>query len=618
MSRTNKESTAGRAGRTTDITFIAAAAGMALFAILACVVLAVLNYYYLRKVEDLSLFMSGAYWFRQCMGEPGGLLTWCSTFLTQLFYHPWLGTAVMTVLLLGLWWLLYRVFSLPRRFFCLAGIPSAMLLLGVVTPGYLIYTLKTPGYAFMGILGVAAAAGLFGLYKDFSRPTWRCAVLLCVAAAYQLLGFYALLAGALCLLHELSGRRVWWLMALAAAVVGLVPQLYFYCVESHLMLSRAYIEGLPQYDVDGITLYLPYIVTFVLLGIGAVACGRIGGRSASGSPVSSTRPTIISALLLAAAFAAVVFGRYSDGNFGTNLKMDAAIADGDYAGAVAAARALDDEPTRVTCLYTHLALYRLGQAGDSLFTFPISDAPYASPKPEMALRFTCSHGLNYHFGRINDCYRWCMEDMVEYGPRVEYIKYMVKCALLNGEPALARRYLRMLSRTMFHKEWAEKYLGYIDNPKAMEADPEFAAIRPLMAFGNFIGGDSGLIESFLSTCTASLVGGPPPLVELSMQFNMMRKDIAKFWPRFILYARTHDRLPRHYQEAAILFSTLEKQVDWRQFKIEPAVQRQFDSFMKLAAKNARYSEDTNREIFRPAFGDTYWFYYFFTNGLKTQ
>ena len=107
------------------------------------------------------------------------------------------------------------------------------------------------------------------------------------------------------------------------------------------------------------------------------------------------------------------------------------------------------------------------------------------------------------------------------------------------------------------------------------------------------------------------------MVELSLQFNMIRKNIPDFWPRFMLYARTHDRLPRHYQEAAILFSTLEGKVDWHQFNIDNDVSASFAKFMNLANQNSRLSEDANREIFRPMFGDTYWFYYFFTKGLKT-
>ena len=39
--------------------------------------------------------------------------------------------------------------------------------------------------------------------------------------------------------------------------------------------------------------------------------------------------------------------------------------------------------------------------------------------------------------------------------------------------------------------------------------------------------------------------------------------------------------------------------------------------MTMARQNSNYSEEYNREAFRKDFSDTYWFYYFFINDLKT-
>lgn len=86
----------------------------------------------------------------------------------------------------------------------------------------------------------------------------------------------------------------------------------------------------------------------------------------------------------------------------------------------------------------------------------------------------------------------------------------------------------------------------------------------------------------------------------------------------MLYARHHERLPRHYQEAAVLFSELEHKVDWRQFNIDQVTANRFARFMDMAQRYARYSNEANRETFAPEFGDTYWYYYFFVNDLKTK
>lgn len=595
------------------VSLIAGMSSMVVFAVLACIVLLVCNYNYLQKIEDLSIFMSGSEWFSECMRRPAGLLTWFATFLTQFLYYPWLGATVLIVLLLMLWWLIYRSFALPRTLFPLAGVVPALLLLTVLTPGYLIFLMKTPGFVFSGVLGVALAVAVYGLYRRLTGRFYRALVLVAVVLAYPLFGFYSLLAAGLCLLHELVADRCLWLMALAVVLAAAVPQLYFYFGDAHVMQSRIYIAGLPRYGAESSALWWPWIACFCLLALQA-----LGGRALGNLGKKGLGALAAGCLLPAAAMVALVLCSYRDANFNVYLKMDRAVQDGDYAAALAAARSLKEEPTRVTGLYTHLALQRMNLAGDSLFTFPFAAAEYASPRPDMALLTTCSRSINFGFGRINDCYRWCMEDMVEYGPRVDYLKYMSKCALLNGEYDLARRYLRKLSRTMFHKDWAERYMAYADNPESMDSDPELSKMRPLMAHGNYIGGDGALVESYLSASLAGMAGGPPELLELSLQFNLIRKSIQDFWPRFLPYARSHERLPVHYQEAALLFSTLEGKIDWRNFKIDPAVATRFETFMKMAKANGHNSKDTNRELFRPYFGDTYWYYYFFTTGLKTK
>jgi len=45
----------------------------------------------------------------------------------------------------------------------------------------------------------------------------------------------------------------------------------------------------------------------------------------------------------------------------------------------------------------------------------------------------------YHYGKINYCYRWCMEDMMMNGMKIDNLKYFVKSCLLNGEIALAKK-----------------------------------------------------------------------------------------------------------------------------------------------------------------------------------
>lgn len=95
-------------------------------------------------------------------------------------------------------------------------------------------------------------------------------------------------------------------------------------------------------------------------------------------------------------------------------------------------------------------------------------------------------------------------------------------------------------------------------------------------------------------------------------------------------------LPRHYQEAAFLYSMLEPtrpSVLWPGYTNEQALQQMvakkvFDdsvvnsyrSFMNFNGQPhiAPLSETEKRKEFQPAFGNTFYYFYFLVRGQKTN
>jgi hypothetical protein len=168
---------------------------------------------------------------------------------------------------------------------------------------------------------------------------------------------------------------------------------------------------------------------------------------------------------------------FHDESFKTEIKVNAAMENNDWPKVITLTREMNDQPTRNIVLNYQMALFMQGQPADKNFSLSNTKRPNCIRPVQPVLIQMSGRPLLYRTGRINDCYRWCMEDMVEYGMKTEYLKYMVKCAILNGEYALAQKYNSIISKTLFHKDWARKYQAYIDNPKLAEDDPEMKAIR---------------------------------------------------------------------------------------------------------------------------------------------
>lgn len=599
--------------------------GPALWAAYFCfayLLLAVGHADYLRQWEGMSLFLPTGMYFSQCMQLPGGLLEWAGTYLVQYFYHPWLGAGIYAVLSTLLVWLVFKALRLPRAWAPAAVVPSAMLLLAFLQQGYLVFSLRGPGMPFSNLLGaIVAACSQWGC-RNIANAYLRLALMLALAvAAYPLLGFYALLAAGLCTLAEVGrvpsqkGMARWvsvGVVVLVAVAIAAWPQVWHRYARTIVMPGNVYTSGLPILQEGEFKLIVPYIVAYGLMALAALL--PLGAERLKRQSRLALIPAIV---VYGAALTAVEVCKYDDKNFDMTVALSLALMDGDWAAAQAVADDNQDfEPTRLNVLFTDIALMRQGIAADRMFSYVTGSAPYVSLRTT-TMRDGGAVLLSYHFGRINNAYRWAMEYHVEYGAKVNMLKMMAKSAILMREYDLARKYLRTLAQTKYHKAWAEKYLEYCDQPELVDLDPEMAQIKQLMMFRDHIGGDGGKIESYLLPMLSAMAGGTMEMLDLSLQCNLMQKQLDGFmvrlqggWPR-------GRRLPKHYQEAALLWSYLNHKSLPADLRIDPDVAKRYNFFNEQASRAVQAGQGQNAELFRPTFGDTYWFYFFFVTDMKT-
>ncbi|MDD4637702.1 MAG: DUF6057 family protein [Bacteroidales bacterium] len=592
-----------------------------LFVFVAYYLTGIHNVNYLIKIEELSLFLPTNLYLSDCMKSAGGLLVYCGTFLTQFFYHPWQGSTIFVTLLLLLSYLAVKAFRIPGKYSALALIPSAMLLLSLTEVGYLIYILKSPGYFYSNLLGVIVTLCSFWGYRIIH--SWKCRTLfiaLFIFATYLLFGFYTLFATLLCVVYEITSyfsdknSRHFYPLMTAILFAIFIPYFYYVFLSTRMLFTYIYIAGLPKFYFNDseLTLWIPFVLLFLCIILFTFFLFK--RPKTNKADLSFVSVSFLYLLSLAGTY----YYSFEDENFRASLDMDLAIFRNDWNRVLEDSKGLKGEPTRLIVMNTNLALHKSGIAADKMFSFKNASVPYDIPRLAQVLRNAGAKALYFQYGKINYCYRWCMEDKVEYGLKVEYLKYMVKCALMNREFPLAQKYNSTLMKTLFHKKWALKYQKYIDNPSLIEKDPEFKAIIPLMAYDDILDGDAGLIEVYLVNNFAYMQGGPPELVDLSIQNNLILKDINRFWPRFFLYARTHDHIPVHYQEAAVLYSYLEKKVDINNVKIDPQIYTRFSELLKMSETYAGKSNEFTSTALKNNYGDTFWYYYFFIKDLKTN
>lgn len=567
---------------------------------------------YLRKVESLSLFLPTEMFFDRCMSAPAGLLSWASLWLTQAFYYPWLGALVYAALLTAMAFAIKGAFGLSKGAFGLAIVPPAMALLALLNLGYVIFSLKTPGYAFLFPLGLLTATLMFWGVKAIKIWWIRLvAVLVAIIAGYWLAGFYGLLAGGLCLLSEIKFCRKELIghiaiIVVAIAAIIIVPKAWFNFVGGDLMLERTYLYGLPRFSPEEGALKALYWIAFACLVVFAVF---------EKSKWLGAKP-LVSLSVCVLALGSVFAFRNTDPNFRLTLTLDRALQDGDWQGALDRAKAFKGEPTRLNTALSDVAAIHLGVAGDELFTLPYGSADYQTARALRVMHEAGALPISYHLGLVNYAYRWAMESKVEYGANVEQLKYFAKCALLNGEYPLARKYLRILAMTAHHKAWAEKYMAYANDPSLIDADPELSSIKRIMRSDDQFIHDNHTFESYVWRQLASLQGSSPELQNLSIMAALISNDIDLAVSKMGDYYVLVGKLPRHMQEAVIMWSYGNDNNFADSFGIEPSVKQRFAQFLQVYNMYGDNPPEQQLQIIKDSFGDTFWFYFFYAPNMK--
>lgn len=612
------------------------------FAGLWCV-LSVYEQALLFRINELSSFIFDDLYFKDMMRLPAGMLHYVSAFLVQFFYYPALGAAIYVLLLYAVYRLVIKVFALKGSCRLLALLPVAALLASNTQLGYWIFYLKVPGYYYMALLATLLFLSAMLLYKCLNEPLRMLFAVLWCFAGFPLMGAYALahalLFGCYSLATAVAEKRrpVAAAVTLALAVVAIIaaPRLYYNFYTTYAV-EYIYGAGLPVLHwnslfVKNVThesfsywhwIYL-YWVPFALLllslaGFCVASPFRGGLRACEKSDAAVTCSVAVFVPLFLWVF------WYNDTNFRIENKQNKAMWENRWNDVAEYSRKTSD-PTRQVVINKNIATLKTGKAGAEMFTYPDGSSDILAP---MAVHLTQTGGkmLYYQYGKFNFCYRWCVEDAVEYGWRYEYLKHAARCMLLSGEYRLAQRYLDILKRTIFYRGWAEELEKYINEPSLIGKTNEFAMPLQLACYPDELAVDDSFVEAYLLKNFKFLPENPTPqYIEAALISTLIRKDVSGFMIVFNSYLNLCKsvRLPKHYQEGLLLFLQLDK---GKTVSVAPAfidkfvsksVQRRLESFVAKTKRYPGMKEEEMAQYFEE-FKDTYFYFYFFVRKIKTN
>ncbi|MBQ9362339.1 MAG: hypothetical protein IJT97_02850 [Bacteroidaceae bacterium] len=640
MTKSNKKKQEERGPKTVEAP--SRGAGLSVWPVLYVLAIIGVSAYYLIVQNSDVLYMaqsrqlwygSEVYW-NDLMKLPGGLLAWTGSYLTQFLYKPALGSGMLIALWVMFYFLIKGAFQLKGWLWGVAFASAMCLLAGEIDLGYWIYYIKIPGYYFRETLGFMAMAGLFWIGR-LPRNKWvSIAVNVLIGLTYPLFGAFSLLALLLLsvkALKNLKTNKVSSLYTLGSAIALLViVPIVFYQFYPELPMYDAWVVSFPMFRAEemlSIPSMMPY---FILVALSVLAVLLSGSAKVEG--LKPAFANLVSIAVLVLSVWAVEVANFNDYNFHAETRMYRAVEEARWDDVLLEAAKAPGDVTREMVILRNIALFNKGTAGSQMFHYNNMGEPPCVRDSLHVHMVQCAAPLIYlHHGKTNFSLRWCIENSVEYDYSFSNLKILSICSLIHGELQAARKYLDILSNTLFYKDWAEHYMPITENPRLIQGEnlqknyPELANIIELRShMGSTLDGDNGLCEMYIINYFSNTMNKDSKyLQEITLDYAILQKDIQLFWSHFMLYATLNrdKEMPIHYQEAAYLYGKLEPQsmdISHMPFDKQRIVER-YASFNQTSQSLIKTGMNTQQvgEAMKATFGDTFWWFYFFCRDVHS-
>lgn len=566
---------------------------VALFAI-ACIVFFLFYYpYHLFFKEQMQLFLFTSDYSLSYLYKPAALSCYLGDFLTQFFYLRGGGPVVISLTLCLEWLLISYVLKKT-------GTEKNALL-------YAFFPIVAEWILHCGLsYSLSSTVSLLLSLVFFVGYTWInkrwlaiCLAILLQPLLYMLTGSGLFVFNLLLLFYEYGHKGKFKLVGYLFLLVGFIlpllfrstylltfEQAYFYPHKGIMAFSPSFllmltVWGMSFYKIRNFTSdirYVPFVIAFQLILLGG--------------------------------------GIYWGANFSREkiLSLDSEAYFGNWGRVLHLANTYKINNTTAS-YYTNLALARHGALPDHLLEYyqPASEGLFLPVNPAASpLTILFSNEVFFYLGDMNMSQHSAMLGMI-FSPNnrsSRLIKRLAEINLINGEKEAARKYLRMLEPTLFHRSWALKRIALLEADTLQTASNKWLSERRGLLVNRDILRKGDNYPVSLELLVESNPGNKMALDYL-LCYHLLNKNMAEFVQLFDRYAKGRmSIMPRIYSEALLiwLFNAKASEKEVQQYGISPDVIRDFANYTRI------YEKDKGEmKLLQESYGKSYWFYFHFAN-----
>lgn len=556
--------------------------------------------YQLCQLEHTNLFLGD--WDRlwASLGEMGGFVKWIGTFGIQFFDKSFWGSVVF---LLPVWGLFAMTGCILRRKCASAGLWIPLATWVAVAQLFSLYD-----FNFYWSGAVALCMAVAGLWVcSFLNSSWLRTILFIVG-----IPVVAWLWGSVVVVYVLGGiglffekKKTLWTALVPLLVCGGTIALNYFLggcpTWMNAISPTQYFE--PLLDIPSYHLFT-WILVVLLWGISRFLTWNVEKKQVLAGVIC-----VLGWLLPSGAL--IYYGSTFRNQSNIDLwRLNHYTYTEDWDGIL---QFLHGKPMNnyLFMNYANMALAQKGTLGSQAFHYSPRglNALMVNANSTGSIRMLASD-IQYMVGCVAEAQQHAFEAQVTFPTSlgIQTLKRLVKTNLILGHYAVAEKYLQLIEKTTFHKEWAATYQAFLYNDEAIEADAELGDKRRSLSqknrFAMFYGWQPEL-EDIL----AANPKNEKAMLYLGLGF-LLNKDMEGFHRFLDKYYGTEalQTLPVVFQQGVIALFQQEKQ-KWENYDLSPQVVKMYNQYRDLFFKNQR--QPNLKNILARSFGHTFWYYLMF-------
>jgi hypothetical protein len=573
--------------------------------------------YFLLRIDPKLIYQSqepvfffDRHFIYEFFSYPGGLNELASRFLSQFFYYSWTGALLLVLVFASVTLftgLFIRSITTVRPALYLQWIPSVILL--ALHSEY-----QFPLALTLGLLWILVCVNIY-IHLALSRKTLRFLLYLILQTTlYYVDAGQVFIFSLVIILYEVLHNRSVILPLLYILLSALLPYLGA-TILFIINMRDAYVMHLTSYDMYRVTwlswvLYAVFplmLLLFILeqryVNAGKKSANKLGDRLLRRPSVPVQLIQAVVLLVIAA-----VSAQYS-----YNKEEKAFLLIDHYARFEEWQKVLDIAQKGlpinnfIQCQVNRV-LYHAGYLSDEMFRMPQlfgGNGLFLEENVRAAYALQYSD-LFFDLGLVNESEHWAHEAVAARGNTAWNLQRLVQVNLLKEKPDIAKKYLVMLSKTMWHRSWVRKYQKYLSDSDVFWARPKFRYLKSVMPESDFLVSPTEpelCLEELLKNTNNKMA------FEYFMAYCLLDGQITRFMKHLdLLNSFDYPKIPRHFEEVMLIYNQLTggRGISLQGKTISEQTIRRFADFNRIMTKYNKDKMAARSELSK--YRDTYWFY----------